>query len=124
MGEFDEGEKTESRPFRVLVRSLMWLAISTRPNIYIAVPSAARDYSAPKAIPWKTALDTLAQWYFWFWPHISERGISRYLLRGFADADYASKATDKRSVSGGAINVWRCMCVSVFQDADVCHPFC
>ena len=32
-----------------------------------------------------------------------KRGINRYFFSGFADADYASKATDRRSVSGGAI---------------------
>ena len=43
------------------------------------------------------------QWYFWFWHYVPARDISRYFYRGFADADYASKSTDRRSVSGGAI---------------------
>ena len=34
-------------------------------------------------------------------------------LVAFADADYASKATDRRSVSGGAV-MCRCVCVLVF----------
>ena len=126
MGEFDEGEKTESRPSCVLVCSSMWLAISTRPDIFIAVPSASRDYSAPKAIPWKAALGTLA-----YINNTSGFGIiyqreasAGIYLEVFADADYASKAIDRRSVSGGANNVWRCMCVLVFQDPEVCHPFC
>ena len=48
--EFDENEETASWPFRALVGGLMWLAISTRPDIYNAVRSVARYGSAPKAV--------------------------------------------------------------------------
>ena len=40
--EFDGNEETESWPFRELVGGLMWLAISTRPDISNAVRSVAR----------------------------------------------------------------------------------
>ena len=40
--EFDENEETESWPFRELVGGLMWLAISTRPDISNAVRSVTR----------------------------------------------------------------------------------
>ena len=103
--EFDVDEETESWPFRELVGGLMWLAISTRPDISNAVRSVARYCSAPKAIHWKAALGILA--------YINDtsdfgityqRGTSASIsLEVFADADYASKATDRRSVSGGAI---------------------
>ena len=39
LGEFDEDEETESWPFRELDGGLMWLAISTRPDISNAVNS-------------------------------------------------------------------------------------
>ena len=58
--EFDEAEETESWPFRELVGGLMWLVISTRPDISNAVRSVARYCSAPKAIHWKSALGILA----------------------------------------------------------------
>ena len=48
--EFDEDEGTESWPFRELVGGLMWLAISTRPDISNAVRSVARYCSVPKAV--------------------------------------------------------------------------
>ena len=67
--EFDEDEGTESCLFRELVGGLIWLAISTRPDIYNAYLSAVRGWSTPEAIHWKAALGILVcmhQWYFWF----------------------------------------------------------
>ena len=109
--EFDEDEETESWPFRELVGGLVWLATSTRPDISNAVRSLARYCSAPKAIHWKSALSILAYingtcGFGITYQRGTTAGIS---LEVFADADYASKATDRRSVSGAAI-----MC------ADVC----
>ena len=48
--DFDEDEETESWPFHELLGGLMWLAISTRPDISNAVRSVARYCSAPKAV--------------------------------------------------------------------------
>ena len=58
--EFDEDEEPESWPFRELVGGLMWLAISTRPDISNAVRSVARYCFTPKAIHCKAALGILA----------------------------------------------------------------
>ena len=58
--EFSEDDKTENWPFRDLVGSLMWLAISTCPDIFNAVRAVARYCSAPKAMHWKAALGILA----------------------------------------------------------------
>ena len=103
--EFDEDEETESWPFRERAGGLMWLAILTRPDISNAVRSVARYCSAPKAIHWKSALGILA--------YINntcafaityQRGTSVGIsLEVFANADNVSKATDRRSVSGGEI---------------------
>ena len=103
--EFDEDEETESWPFRELVGSLMRLAISTRPDISSAVRSVARYCSTPKAIHWKTTLGILACINGTSGFGITyQRGIlANISLEVLADADYASKATDMTSVSGGAI---------------------
>ena len=103
--EFDECEETENWPFRELVGSLMWLAISTRPDISNAVRSVARYCSAPKAIHWKSALGILAYIKGTLDVGLTyQRGTKAGCsLEVFADADYASKVTDRRSVSGGAI---------------------
>ena len=78
----------------------MWLSISTRPDIADAVRAIARYCTAPRAIHWKAALGILE-----YINGTSEYGITfqRGTLSGislevFADADYASKATDRRSV--------------------------
>ena len=99
--EFDEEERVENWPFRELVGNLMW----TRPDISNAVRAVARYCTAPKVIRWKAALGILE--------HINETSecditferkiMSIISLEVLADADYASKATDGRSVSGGAI---------------------
>ena len=103
--EFDEDEETESWPFRELVGGLMWLAISTRPDISNAVRSVARYCSAPKAVHWKSALGILAYINGTCGFGITyQRGTTvGFSLEVFADADYASRATDRRSVSGGVI---------------------
>ena len=105
--KFDEDERVENWPFRELVGSLMWLSISTRPDIANAVRAVARYCTAPRAIHWKAALGILE--------YITDNGTSKYgikfqrgtlssiSLEVFADADYASKATDRWSVSGGLI---------------------
>ena len=103
--KFNEDEKVENWPFRELVGSLMWLSISTRPDITNAVRAVARYSTAPRAIHWKAVLGNLE-----YINGTNEYGITfqRGTLSGislevFADADYASKATGRRSVSGGLI---------------------
>ena len=103
--DFNEDEMVENWPFRELVGSLMWLSVSTRPDISNAVRAVARYCTAPRAIHWKAALGILE-----YINGTSEYGItfqrgtsSSISLEVFADADYASKATDRRSVSGGVI---------------------
>ena len=57
--DFDEDEKVENWPFRELMGSLMWLSISTRPDIANAVRAVAWYCTAPTAIDWKAALGIL-----------------------------------------------------------------
>ena len=103
--EFDEDDRVENWPFRELVGYLMWLSISMRPDIDSAVRAVARYCTAPRAIHWKAALGILENI-----NGTSEYGITfqrgaltSILLEVFADANYASKATDRWSISGGLI---------------------
>ena len=82
--EFDENEETESWPFRELVGGLMWLAISTRPDISNAVRSVARYCSVPKAVhPLEISAwySRIHQRYLWFWYYVPARDYSRYFFR-------------------------------------------
>ena len=95
----------ENWPFRELPGTLMWLSISTRPDIANAVRAVARYCTAPRAIHWEAVLGILE-----YINGTREYGITfqtgtlpSISLEVFADADYASKATDRRSVSGGLI---------------------
>ena len=102
LGEFDLCEEDVLEPFRALIGSLMWLAVMTRPDIANAVRAIARYCAHPKLRHWEAARDVLG-----YVRRTSSMGISFSRgspmgvgLQGFADADFASKATDRRSVSG------------------------
>ena len=103
--DFDVDEPDVGRIFRELVGSLLWIALLTRPDITNAVRAVARYCSAPKLVHWNAALCILR-----YAVRTSELGITfekgtvgGVNLISFADADYASRATDRRSVSGGVV---------------------
>ena len=103
----------------------MWLSISTRPDISNAVRAVARYLTAPKAIHWKAALGILeyingTSAYGITFQRGNVSSISLEVFAKNAD-DYASKATDRRSVSGGAIMCREC--ILVFQDSKMIYPF-
>ena len=95
----------------------------SRPEIVNAVRAVARYCSAPKMIHWKAALRILG-----YAARASSFGITfqrgtveGFYLVSFADADYASMATDRRSVSGGVV-----MCAGggrfvVLEDSEMRH---
>ena len=90
-------------PFREMIGALLWIALLTSPDIANAVRAVARDCRAPQMVHWKAALYILG-----YAVRTSSFGITfqrgtveGFHLVSFADADYASKATDRRSVSGG-----------------------
>ena len=92
-------------PFRELIGALLWIALLSRPDIVNAVRAVARYCSAPKMVHWKAALGILG-----YAVRTSSFGITfqrgtveGFHLVSFAGADYASKATDRRSVSGGVV---------------------
>ena len=121
LGDFDPEEEPTIMPFRELVGSLMWLSTQTRPDISNAVRAVARYCASPKKIHWLAALDILR-----YLKRTSSYGISfqrgsvaGVSIQAFTDADYASKAADRRSVSGGAIMCGG-GCVSWFSRTQKC----
>ncbi|CAB1101212.1 unnamed protein product [Ectocarpus sp. CCAP 1310/34] len=121
LSEFDQDEEVVSWPFRELIGSLMWLATQTRPDIANAVRAVARYCASPKEIHWRAGLGILG-----YVVRTSDLGIAfrRGSVAGlsmevFADADYTSKAADRRSVSGGLL---MCVggCISWFSRTQKC----
>ena len=105
LGARVEGESGGTLPYREAVRGLMWLIVMLRLDITNAVRAVSRDSNSPAERHWKAVLQ-----------------IIRYLLRTkdlsltfgwgsgleisvFADANYAEKADDLRSVSGVKVTV-------------------
>ena len=110
--QFDADEPDVEEPFRSLVDHLMWLANQTRPDFLTAVRAVARYSHAPKRLHWQAAMHVLMYVRF-----TSSFGITfqRGMVGGdrmelFLDSDFASKATDRRSVSGAVVYVCRCLC--------------
>ena len=103
--DFDANEPNADFPFRQLVGSLLWVALLSRPDLLNAVRAVARYSSAPKSIHCRALLCILG-----YAVRTSSFGISfqRGTVGGifmitFADADYASRSEDRRSVSGGVV---------------------
>ena len=102
----DEDEDAKNKPFRAVVGSLMWVSNQTRPDISNAVRAVARHSHDPKAKHWKAAVKILK-----YLRGTSSLGLtfrkSEEWLSGeievYADANYASAETDRRSVSGAAV---------------------
>ena len=105
----DGGEESVAdKPFREVVGSLLWVANQTRPDIANAVRAVARFSHDPKTVHWKAVerilkyLRATADLGLTYRKEDSLDGdLSCVLDLGvYVDADYASKATDRRSVSG------------------------
>ena len=104
-------ESAEGVPFREVVGSLMWVANQRRPDIANAVRAVARVSHDPKKTHWKAARKILD--YLRATAHLGltyRRGDGLDVGVGYdlgvevsVDADYASKATDRRSVSGAVV---------------------
>ncbi|CAB1108324.1 unnamed protein product [Ectocarpus sp. CCAP 1310/34] len=112
LDESDPAEPDVDEPFRSLVGHLVWLASQTRPNILNAMRAVARYAHAPKMLHWHAALHVLM-----YVRSTASYGItfSRGTAGGvelelYVDSDFASTATDRRSVSGAvAMCAGRCV---------------
>ena len=103
--KFDVDEPTIGRVFRESIGCLLWIALFSRPYIVKAVMAVARYCISPKMIHGKVVLGILG-----YTVRISsfritfQRGaVEDFHLASFADADCATKATDRRSMSGGVV---------------------
>ena len=103
LGPTLESDLVVDRPFRQAVGGLMWLAGMSRPDIADAVRAVARHSHDPCERHWKAVMRIMG--YLHETPDIGityKKG-KELSLSVYADANYASKATDRRSISGVAV---------------------
>ena len=120
VGPKKEDEPIATEPFREAVGCLMWGSTMTRPDITNAVRAVARQAHAPTARLWSAITKTIADLH-----GTKDLGItyvrgSGLDLEVYADADYADKANDRRSVSGVAVTLGGTCCEAREQDAVSC----
>ena len=94
----------------------MWLANQTRPDILNAVRAVARYSYSPKLVHWKAALHILQYIRLTSSHGITfQRGMASGVdLELYVDSDFASRDTNRRSVSGGVV-MCAGACVSLFS---------
>ena len=103
LAALDGDELIDATPFQSLIGHFMWFANQIRPDILNAVRVLARYCNAPTMRHWKVALHVL----------LYVRGTVDFgvtFQRGgnldlvfYVDADFASKETGRKSVSGGLL---------------------
>lgn len=89
--------------FREVLGSLLWLANQTKPDISSAVRMVARYAHAPNSAHWGAALSSMKYLRIRSDLNITYQRGPGFDLAVFADADSASKVSEQRSVSGGAV---------------------
>ncbi|CAB1103450.1 unnamed protein product [Ectocarpus sp. CCAP 1310/34] len=116
-----EDEEAGDVPFREVVGCLMWIANNTRPETSNAVRTVARHSHEPKKSDWKAAQKILS--YLKETAHLTLKYKQDTTVDVgtlvYVDADFASKATDRRSVSGALVLVVGCL-VSWFSWTQKC----
>ena len=105
LGPKQNNEPGGDWPVREAVGSLMWLSTMTRPDIANAVRAVARYAHEPTERLWQAITKILS-----YLNGTKSLGItnvrgSGLSLNVYADADYANKKNDRRSVSGKAVTL-------------------
>ncbi|KNZ78120.1 Copia protein [Termitomyces sp. J132] len=97
-----EHEKVARLPYRQLVGGLLWLAVSTRPDIQYAVQQLSQYLDCFTYTHWNTAVRTLQYLKGMKTLGISLGGSNPIQLVGFTDSDWANCLDTRRSVGGYA----------------------
>ena len=105
LGPKQDNEPGKNWPVREAVGSLMWLSTVTRPDITNAVRAVARYAHEPTERLWQAItkiISYLSGTKSLVITYVRGSGLS---LNVYADADYAIKENDRRSVSGMALTL-------------------
>lgn len=96
----DEDNCIDQQKYQSAIGSLMYLSVSTRPDISFAVSSLAKFSSKPTKEHW-TALKRLLRYLkgtMKFGILYKKGGVTEYI--GFSDVDWAGDTNDRKSMSG------------------------
>lgn len=98
----DKNDKITDLPVRNLIGSLLYIANWTRPDICTAVNQLSQHIHKPTERLWNHSLNVLKYLYSTknFSLHLSYRSSG---ITGYADANFATDSTDRKSISGNAI---------------------
>ena len=100
-----EGESGGTWPYKEAVRGLMWLVGMSRPDITNAVRAVSRHFNNPAERHWKAVLQMIRYLLGTKDLSLTFEWGSGLEISVFADANYAQKTDDRRSVSGVAVTV-------------------
>ena len=118
----DKDEYVDLQLYQSLIGSLMYLSVSTRPDITYAVGNLARFSSKPTK-EHSTALKCVLRYLKGTVKHsilYSQKGSNECV--GFSDADWAGDINDRKSTSGLHISNQRRCCFLEEQETRVCSP--
>lgn len=95
--EYEWASKT---PYQNLVGALIYASRSTRPDINFAVHHAARSNTSYRSSHWKSAKRTLSYLKHTQNASLTYHNTNSEELIGYADSDWASDSSDRKSVYG------------------------
>ena len=105
LGARVESESGGTWPYKEAVGGLMWLVVMSRPDITNAVRAVSRHSNSPAERHWKAVLQIIRYLLGTKDLSLTFEWGSGLEISVFADANYAEKANDRRSVSGVAVTV-------------------
>lgn len=101
----DERVLMEKIPYRSLVGGLLYLMVTTRPDIAFAVTQLAKFVNNPRQEHWRAAKRTLRYLRGTMDLGITYKKGLRLEIRCYSDADWATDPTTRRSVTGYVVMV-------------------
>ena len=105
LGARVEGESGGTWPYKEAVGGLMWLVVTSRPDITNDVRAVSRHSNSPAERHWKAVLRVIRYLLGTKDLSLTFEWGSGLEIKVFADVNDAEKAGDRRSVSGVAVTV-------------------
>jgi hypothetical protein len=96
----DEQERLDRIPYREAVGCLMYLMVTTRPDIGYAVQAVSQHTCTPRSVHWEAVKRVLLYLKGTKQYALTLGGTNTPTLKGYADADWANDPHDRKSITG------------------------